>query len=128
MKHLVIGYSILSALLITIGFLVGNIIISIIFYFFALLVVIVALKEFRDYLFRKEDTLYAAFYTTSINNNVNPNKEYDIEELREIYSYLNISDRKILELFDRFKEYHNKPKLSRRNKRKFVRNELKKLK
>lgn len=128
MKHLVIGYSILSSLLITIGFLVGNIIISIIFYFFALLVVVVALKELRDYLFRKEDTLYAAFYTTSINNNVNPNKEYDIEELREIYSYLNISDRKILELFDRFKEYQNKPKLSRRNKRKFVRNELKKLK
>jgi hypothetical protein len=101
MKHLVIGYFILTVIFLTLAIFTSGLF-SIVLYIISFLVGIVTVYEYTILFKKKDDSNYLRFYTLTLNN-LDATKELTNEYLREVYKPLNLSDKKIKEYFERFK-------------------------
>lgn len=101
MKHLVVGYFILTVIFLTLAIFTSGLF-SIVLYIISFLVGIVTIDEYMILLKNKDNSNYLRFYTLTLNN-LDATKELTNEYLREVYKPLNLSDKKIKEYLERFK-------------------------
>lgn len=107
MKHLTIGYGILTLVFLSLGawsaLWLDNMILTIIFSIFALWFYIVFIYEYKVYKRNLKNREYYTFIAVTLNR-LDFNKTDDIKYLREVYKYMNISDSKIKQYLERFKQ------------------------
>lgn len=101
MKHLVVGYFILTVIFLILAIFTSGLF-AIILYTISFLVGIVTVYEYTILLKNKDNSNYLRFYTLTLNK-LDTTKELTNEYLREVYKPLNLSDKKIKEYFERFK-------------------------
>lgn len=115
MKHLTIGCGILTLMFTSLGvwstLWLNNMILTIIFSIFALWCCIVFIYEYKVYKRILKNREYNTFIAVTFNR-LDFSKTDDIKYLREVYKYMNISDSKIKQYLERFKQdyffYDNK--------------------
>lgn len=107
MKHLTIGYAILTLLFLSLGvwsaLWLDNMILTIIFSIFALWFCIVFIYEYKVYKRNLKNREYYTFIAVTFNR-LDFSKTDDIKYLREVYKHMNISDSKIKQYLERFKQ------------------------
>jgi hypothetical protein len=101
MKHLVIGYFILTIIFLILAIFTSGVF-AVILYVIAFLVGIVTAYEYSLFTINRDNRKYMMFFVLTLNK-LDTTKELTDEYLREVYKPLNLSDKKIKEYFERFK-------------------------